>query len=177
MLPMSNIEFLSISIPNEGDPINWVKILKSYTKVTTMQAIGRRTSNLLRALTAPNLNTRPGREGKKKRHTARNRTKGSGAQPAMHFPAHGHTPIFPKLEFLSLKRLDFAEDDGLSGLLFDVVEKGLRQCKLAYRTVRTPLKMLRIDNCAISAKRARALEKLVHKFHWDGEESFFFFFF
>jgi hypothetical protein len=32
--------------------------------------------------------------------------------------------------------------------------------------------MLHIDNCAISARRAKALQNLVQKFHWDGEEGF-----
>jgi hypothetical protein len=33
--------------------------------------------------------------------------------------------------------------------------------------------MLRIDNCAISARRAKALQNLVQKFHWDRKEGIF----
>ncbi|KAH9978416.1 hypothetical protein BJV77DRAFT_518079 [Russula vinacea] len=33
--------------------------------------------------------------------------------------------------------------------------------------------MFRIDDCAISARRAKALQKLVEEFHWDGKEVIF----
>jgi len=32
--------------------------------------------------------------------------------------------------------------------------------------------MLRIDDCAISTRRANALQKLVKEFHWDGKDVF-----
>ena len=35
------------------------------------------------------------------------------------------------------------------------------------------MRMLRIHDCAISARRAKALQKLVEEFHWDGNEVFF----
>ncbi|KAF8486832.1 hypothetical protein DFH94DRAFT_3537 [Russula ochroleuca] len=165
MLPISNIESLSISAFDIIDSVNWVDLFKRCTNVTTMQAIGRGTSGLVRALTTPKLtNTRRGGKGKKM-------TRGTGdstpAQPARSTASHADAPIFPKLTFLSLKRLDFGEDQHPSGILFNVVEEGLRQRRVAYKA---PLKILRIDNCAISAKRARALEKLVQKFDWDRKE-------
>jgi hypothetical protein len=144
MLPISNLEFLSVSDFDILDSVNWVELLKRCTKVTTMQAIGRGTSGLVQALTTP-------------------------AQLARSTALHADAPIFPKLAFLSLKRLNFAEGQPPSNTLFSVVEEGLRQRKVAYKA---PLKILRIDNCAISSKRTRALQKLVKKFHWDGKEGF-----
>ncbi|KAH9980630.1 hypothetical protein BJV77DRAFT_1073459 [Russula vinacea] len=146
MLPISNLEFLSVSAFDIIDSVNWVELIKRCTKVTTMQAIGRGTSGLVQALTTPKLtNPRRGGKGKKKIRGTRDSTP---AQLARSTALHADAPIFPKLA---------------------VVEEGLRQRKVAYKA---PLKMLRIDNCAISAKRTRALQKLVQKFHWDGKEGF-----
>ena len=167
MLPISNLEFLSVSAFDIIDSVNWVELIKRCTKVTTMQAIGRGTSGLVQALTTPKLtNPRRGGKGKKKLRGTRDSTP---AQLARSTALHADAPIFPKLAFLSLKRLDFAEGQPPSSTLFSVVEEGLRQRKVAYKA---PLKMLRIDNCAISSKRTRALQKLVKKFHWDGKEGF-----
>ena len=168
ILPISNLEFLSISAPIKVDTLNWVEIFKRCTKITTMQTIGRGTSSLVRALTTPKVkNTRRGWEWKRKTRNNRGRTL---AQPARNIASHTPAPIFPKLTFLSLKRLDFAENEQPSGILFDVVQKGLRQRMVGHRT---PLRMLCIDDCTISAKRANALQRLVQKFHWDEKTHFF----
>jgi hypothetical protein len=78
-------------------------------------------------------------------------------------PAHMHAPIFPNLTSLTLKKLDFTEIEQPSRALFDVLQKGLRQRMVAF---------LCIEECSISAKRAKALKKLVQKFHWDEEAKF-----
>ena len=39
--------------------------------------------------------------------------------------------------------------------------------------MKTPWRMLRIDDCAITARRAKALQNLVEDFHWDGKEASF----
>jgi hypothetical protein len=75
---------------------------------------------------------------------------------------------FPETD-IPVVRQDFAEGQHPSSILFDVVERGLRQRKVVYKA---PLEMLRIDNCFISAQRAQALQKLVQKFHWDEYEEF-----
>jgi hypothetical protein len=132
-----------------------------------MQAIGRGTSGLVRSLATPKVtNTRRGWKGKRKRRDSGDST---STQPARSTAAPAPAPLFPKLMFLSLKRLDFAENEHPSGILFDVVQKGLRQRMVGYRAA---LKMLRIDNCTISARRAKALQNLVQKFHWDEEGGF-----
>jgi hypothetical protein len=163
VLPISNLEFLSICAFRS---LNWVELFKRCTKLTTLQLIGHRTSSLVRALTTPKVtDTRRGWNWKKRRDS-RDRTPG---QLASDTAVHAQPPIFPKLKFLSLNGLDFSEKEDLSGILFDVVEKGLRQRKASRKT---PLRMLRIDDCAISTRRANALQKLVKEFHWDGKDVF-----
>ena len=170
MLPISNLEFLSISSSDVLDRVNLVELFKRCTKVSALQAVGRGTSDLVRALTVPktaNTNIRPAGKGKQNKRDSRGST-GTPPHPARSTPAPAPEPFFPKLTFLSLKRLDFAETEHPSDVLFDVVENGLRQRKEAYKV---PLKMLRIEKCAISARRTQALQKLVQKFHWDGIKS------
>ena len=173
ILPISNLEFFSASISNTDmvNSVYWVELFKRCPKVTTMHAIGRGTSNLVRALTTPNMNQRSASSGKGKKKKRDGRG-GTPAQPARstasHAPPHT-TPLFPKLSCLALKRLDFGERKP-SGVLFDVIVQGLQQRKKAMS--KAPLKTLNVETCNISAKRARALEKLVQDFHWDGEEGF-----
>ena len=166
MLPISNLEFFSISAPGIADPVNWVELFKHCTRITAMQTIGRGTSGLVRALATPKVtDKRRGWKGKKRRSDNRD---GIPAQPARCTVSRPHAPIFPKLTFLSLKKFDFADNSPPSGILFNVVQNGIRQRK---ETCRAPLKMLRIDDCAISANRAMALKRHVQKFHWDGKET------
>jgi hypothetical protein len=206
-LPILNLEFLSIFAPDVVDPLNLVELFKRCTKVTTMQAIGRGTSGLVRALAirkvAPTLTldapptfapevapkvTKPrhknsrGKNGwkqRKKRREARARertleqlarlARSSAAQVSSNSPLPIER-IFPELAFLSLRRIGFAEIERPTGIVFDVVERALRQRMVTYKA---PLTMLCIDDCGLSTKRARALQKLVQKFHWDEEERFF----
>jgi hypothetical protein len=168
MLPVSNLESLSISAPDIIDPVNWVGLFNRCTKVTTMHASGRGTSSLVRALTTPKVpSMRRGWKGKKKMR--RDNRDSTPAPTNRSTASHVHVPIFPKLTLLSLKRQNFAENKHPSGILFDVVQTGLRQRKVAYNA---PLKMLRIDDCAISTRRANALQNLVQDFYWDGERDF-----
>jgi hypothetical protein len=167
MLPISNLEFLSISASGS---LNWVELFKRCTKLTTLQVIGHGTSSLVRALATPKVtNTRRSWNCKRKGRESRDSRDSTPVQPARSTAGHAQAHIFPKLKFLSLKGLDFSEKEHPSGILFDVVEKGLRQRKAESKA---PLRMLRIDNCAISARRAIALHMLVQEFHWDGKEGF-----
>ena len=171
ILPISNLDFFSICATDvvPVNSINWVELFKHCPNVATMQAIGRGTSSLVRALTTPisnsnsnsNLNSRPGGKGKKKKRDNRG---SAPAQPARGNASHAHTPLFPKLTYLALKQLDFGD-----GVLFDVVVKGLHQRRAACKA---PFKSLRVECCNISSKRAKVLEKLVQDFHWDGEECY-----
>ena len=163
-LHIPNLEFLSVSAPGIVDPVNWVELFEPCTRVTTMQATGRGTASFVRALTTPNTNTRPGEKVKK---MTRDNQDGALAQPAGNTASPSHEPLFPKLTFMKLAKLDFAENNHHSGILFDVVQKGLRQRKLTNRALKT----LHIDNCIVSTKCATALEMLVSKFYWDGNET------
>lgn len=134
ILPISNLEFLSISSLDAATAsVNWVEVLKRSTKVSAMQTIGIGTCSLVRGLTTTST------------------------------PAHIHSPIFPNLTSLTLKKLDFTEIEQPSRALFDVLQKGLRQRMVAF---------LCIEECSISAKRAKALKRLVQEFHWDEEAKF-----
>ena len=161
MLPISNLDFLSICASGS---LNWVEIFKRCTKLTTLQVIGPGTSSLVRALTTPKVpNARRSWKASKLRKKRLDSRDNTLAQPASSTAAHTHARIFPKLKSLSLKDLDFSEKEQPSGILFDVVEKVLRHRKAR-------LRMLRIDDCAISARRATTLKKLVEEFHWDEKE-------
>ena len=162
MLPISDLEFLSISAFSRDDSANWVELFKRCMKLTTIRAGGRGTSSLVRALTTPKFtNMNFDGKGKKRRRDDRDST------PAGSTVVTAEAPIWPKLSSLLLKRLDFAENEHPSGNLFKIVERGLQQRMAASKV---PLAMLRIDNCVIGASRADALQKLVEEFHWDGKE-------
>ena len=164
VLPISNLESLHISAPDIVDSVNWVELFKRCTKVTRLQVIGRGASSLVRALATPKVtNTRRTGKVEAVRCDSRHSTL---AHPARSTTSLSRGPIFPKLKSLSLKRLDFAEVES-SSILFDVIEKGLRQRMVTYG-----LKTLCIDNSAISANRAKALKKLVQRFYWDEKERF-----
>jgi hypothetical protein len=155
MLPISNLEFISMSVMNMID-INWVELFSCCTNVTTMQATGRGASSLVRALTAPTVtNDGSSKEGRKRNPDDRESTP---VQPASTV-AHAHAAIFPKLKFLGLSELNF---DG--GILFDVFKRGLQQRMAASGA---PLKLLRISDCNISTEHADDLQKLAQGFHWD----------
>ena len=163
MLHISNLEFLSISA---SDPLDWVELFKRCKKLTTLHVMGSGTSRLVRTLAIPKvINAWRNWDWKKRRDSRDN----IPAQPATSTAAHTHARIFPKLKLLSLKGLEFSEIEQPSGILFDVVDKVLRERK-APRKAR--LRMLRIDDCAISARRAKALQNHVEEFHWDGKEVF-----
>ena len=164
VLPTSNLEFLSISAFGRDDSVNWVELFKRCTKLTTIRAVGRGTSSLVRALTTPKL-TNMKLDEKTKEGERDNRD----STPARCTAVPAVAPIFPKLSSLSLKKLDFAENEHPSGNLFKIVERGLQQRMAASKA---PLGMLRIDDCAVSAKRVKAMQKLVEEFHWDGKEIF-----
>jgi hypothetical protein len=72
MLPISNIDFLSIATCDTVGSVNWAELFKRCTTVTTIQAIGHEAGGLIRDLTPPNT-----KEGKKKK-----RDDGTSAIPA-----------------------------------------------------------------------------------------------
>lgn len=152
VLPVSNLEFLSINASDTVESLNWAELFKRFTNVTMIQAVGRGTSGFIRALTPPNT-----KKGKKKKRDD------SGTSVV---PAPGPI-IFPNLTSLLLENLDFTEIKSHSGVLYDVFANGLRQRSSTYNV---PVRKIRVDHCVISVKRANAMKRLVTDFHWDGEE-------
>ena len=152
ILPISNLEFLSIGAPNTFTSTNWAELFKRCTNVTTIQAVGRGTSGFIRDLTPPNT-----KKGKQKR------CDNSGTSA---IPVPGSI-MFPNMTSLLSEYLDFNEFKPHSGVLFDILTNGLRRRNTTYNV---PIRELHVDHCVISAKQANALKKLVAEFHWDGEE-------
>ena len=173
MLPISNLEFISMSakcnsFPTNAFEMNWVELLGYCINVTTIQVIGNGTSNLVRALTAPTVtNAGSSEEGRKWNHDNRESTvaRPPGTQ------AHAHAAIFPELKILDLNELDLAEGKGHpSGMLFDVFERGLQQRMAASGA---PLKVLRVSDCDISTEHAKDLQKFAQDFHCDEDGSLY----
>ncbi len=163
MLPISNLEFISMSATDIID-INWVEILSCCTNITTMQVIGHGASSLVRALTAPTVtNTVSNKGGRKRKHDNREST----LVQTFSTVVHAHAAIFPKLKLLGLTELNFSEDNYPSGILFDVFERGLQQ-RMAASGV--PLEALCIDDCNISTEHANDLQNLVQDFYWDEKQ-------
>ena len=167
MLPISNLESISVSTINTIDTIdiNWVELFSCCPNVTSMLANGHETSGLVRALTAPTVtDAGSNREGWK-----HNNGENMLVQPTSTV-AHAHAALFPKLKFLELAGLTFAVGNHISGTLFDDFERGLQQ-RMAVSGA--PLTLLRISDCYISNDQANGLQKLVQDFHWDEDGSTF----
>ena len=167
-LHLTKLEFISIDAPEFDasgitDPVNWGELFNGSMDVTGVQAIGHGASSLVRALTISKLTTtKPG--GKKKK---RGNIDNTSTQPAMSTASPALAAIFPKLKFLSLEYLEFGEKKDPSGVLYDVVERGLQQRQKASESG-APFESLRISCSTISSNRAFALQNIVKKFYWDG---------
>jgi hypothetical protein len=165
MLPISNIEFLSIGAPDMDRSVNWGELFRRCAKLTTIEASGRGTSGLLKELTPP----KPKKAtsgGKGKKGKLNNRGVPAPAPRSNAATTDTPMPIFPKLTSLFLLKLDFGETVHHPGVLYDVLCTTLRRRKAC----KVPLKMLGIDHCTITTNRANALGKLVPEFIWNGDE-------
>ena len=164
ILPLSNLEFLSVSIPIANEPINWDELSQRCKGLTRIHASGRGTCHLLRVLTPPrHPNTRSRGKDGKWRKNKRNIREAPAQASSNDAP---HVPAFPKLESLSLEKMEFDESVPNAGVVYDMLTTALQRRK-AYNV---PLKMLSIDRCCISSNRANALKNLVQEFHWDGDQ-------
>jgi len=164
MLPISNLEFLFISVPAFSPSVNWYELSQHCEKVTTIRASGRGTGDLLRSL-APlkPTKTTSGSKGKKGRCVNR-ATRLQGAINT----AGGHAAItpFPKLTSLLLENLDFGSVMARYGDVYDVFTYVLRR----RRANNTPLNMLGIDHCVITPDHVKGLKRYVQELRWDGDE-------
>ena len=164
MLPISNLEFLSISAPYANQSVNWYELFQHCKRVTTIQARGDGTNGLMGSLAPPestNATSRGKWEGG--RHDNRfTQTQATNDVAGAHAPA---TP-FPKLTSLLLEDLDFGAHLFHSGILYEVLANTLRRRKENNMTLKT----LRVDRCVIIIKRAKCLKEHVRELRWDGDE-------
>jgi hypothetical protein len=165
MLPISNIEFLSISAPNMNRSVNWGELFQRCAKLTTIEVNGDGTSGLLKELAPPKFKKAPS-GGKGRKRKLGNRAIPGPAPSSNATTADTPVPIFPKLTSLSLRNLDFDEPGDRPPVLFDALSTTLRR----RRACDVPLKMLRFD-CFIWPNRATSLRKLVPKFVQQGHEA------
>jgi len=164
VLPISDLESLSISVPDLVPPVNWYELSQRCERVTTIRASGRGTSGLLRSLAPLKLTkTTSGSKGKKGRCVNRTtRLQGGIDTAGEHVP---NTP-FPKLTSLLLENLDFGLAMDQYGVLYYVLAYVLRR----RRAYNRPLNILGVDHCAITSDRAKGLKKYVQELQWDRDE-------
>jgi hypothetical protein len=165
MLPISNIEFLSISAREMDGPVDWGELFQRCAKLTTIEASGHGARGLLKELVPPKSKKAP-LGGKGRKRNLDNRGVPAPASSSHTATADMPVPIFPRLTSLFLKNLDFCEPAHRRGALYDALLAMLRR----RRACKVPLKMLRIDNCLITTNRAIALGKLVPEFVELGDE-------
>ncbi|KAI0290880.1 hypothetical protein BC826DRAFT_1106213 [Russula brevipes] len=168
MLPISNIEFLSISAPDNSAPdrvrlVNWGEPFQRCAKLTTIEASGRGTAGLLKELT-PELKKATSR-GKGRQKKLDNREFPVPAPSGHSATSTVDTPlIFPRLTSLFLTGLDFGKPVYHPDVLYGTLSTTLQRRKAC----KVPLKMLGIVHGIISTNRANALGKLVPEFLWTG---------
>jgi len=164
MLPISNLEFLSISASDTIQSVNWYNLFQRCKNVTTIQAKGCGTIGFLQALDPPKVTDTMARGKGKKRKRGKRATQ---VQVANNAPGILATATaFPKLTCLLLENLNLAAAVPDHGVLYDILMNAIQWRK----TNKMPLKTLAVDLCAITARPANSLKKHVEKFSWNGEE-------
>ena len=137
MLPITEIEFLSICASNFAPSINWGGLFRRCEKITTIKACGYGTTTLLQTLTPPDSSCTTSGGKRKKRGDDEDakvqRTDGTATYVS---------PVFPKLTTLLLSGLDLSEEVSGCGNLYDVPTDALRRRTLH----KVPLKKLSIDS-------------------------------
>ena len=147
ILPISNIEVLSICAPEAIQSADWYQLLQRCKKITTIQAQGWGAGDLLQFLAPQELANTPS-----------DAARGSRATPT-------DIPC-PKLTYLSLESLNFSDTVPSCDVLFDVFVNALQWRK----TNALPLSKLTIHACIITAEWADCLKRHVQEFDWDGHE-------
>ena len=163
MLPVSNIEFLSISAPAVVPSVKWDELSQwqRCLKVTTIRASGRGTSGLLRSL-APRIPKKTTPSSKWRCVNRATRARG-GIKTTV---AHARNTPFPKLTSMLLENLDFGYAMSRHGVLYDFFKLVLAE----RRRTKMPLSVLGVYHCVITPDRAKGLKKYVQKLRWDGDE-------
>jgi len=162
VLPLSKLEFLSISSPARIKPLNWGELFQHFTEISTIQVHGPGSISLLQVLALPR---RSCRKGHKRSRSDNGR--GTGAQVPndddKNAPGPVDVPTFPKLTSLLLEMLLFRN---AAPVLHDLILTALKWRKAE----KIPFSTLRITHCMISAEEVTALKELVPDFWWDQDE-------
>jgi len=171
ILPISNVEVLSISASETIQSANWYQLFQRCKKITTIQVQGWGTGDLLQSLAPQELaNTPCDREPWKGKGNNDSSATHAQAQVANDTACGYRTTTTvipcPKLTSLSLENLNFNDTVPSSGVLFDVFVNALQWRK----TNALPLSKLTIHACKITAEWADCLKKHVGEFDWDGHE-------
>jgi hypothetical protein len=174
ILPISNLEFLSIVVSETTRSVNWYELFSQCRNITTIHARGWGATSLLQSLAPQKPANAPfcskakrgkGREGKRDikatQARATNHTSGSGPTATT-----TTTAPFPKLMCLLLENLGFNTPIPYFGILGDVLLNALRWRKMN----NLPVKTLTVDRCVIAVSCANSLKKYVQEFSWDGDE-------
>jgi hypothetical protein len=166
ILPITEVQFLSVSAPDSFHALNWGELFRKCAKVTTIEASGHGTTTLLQTITPPKAPPKPSNnnnyKGKKK---GRGKKKEVPPQPVDNAPVCA--PVFPKLTSLLLKKFDFSESVPHVGTVYNVLNTLIQRRK----NRKVPLKMLSIERSILCQQHATTLEKLVREFHWSGEDA------
>ena len=165
MLSISNLKFLSISIPDPVCPIDWPELFQHCKKITTIQAKGPGTSGLLQSLAPPkSTNATSGRGGKgRERDNKKTQTHAINSATS----AHAAPSPFPKLRTLLLEDLQFGGVLPHFSVMYNVLAHTLRRRKES----ETPLRKLCFHHCVISTRQANCLRRLVRDLRLDWEEA------
>ena len=165
MLSISNLKFLSISVPDPVCSIDWPELFQHCKKITTIQAKGPGTSGLLQSLAPPkptnSTSGRGGKGGERANRTTQTRAANSLAG------AHAALSPFPKLRTLLLEDLQFGGALPHFSVLYNALAYTLRRRKES----EIPLKKLCIHRCVISTRQVNCLRRLVRELRWDWKEA------
>ena len=165
MLSISNLKFLSISVPDPLCSIDWSELFQHCKKVTTIHAKGPGTSSLLRSLAPPKpTNATSGRGGKG--GECDNRTTQTRATNSTAAARVAPSP-FPKLRTLLLENLQFCGALPHFSVLYSVLAYTLRRRKES----EAPLRKLRFYRCVIGTRQVNCLRRLVRELRLDWEEA------
>lgn len=162
ILPIAEVEFLSVSAPDSFHSLNWGELFRRCAKVTTIEASGHGTTTFLQTITPPKAPHKPSNNKGKKKGRGK---KEVPPQPVDNAPVCA--PVFPKLTSLLLKKFDFSESVPLVGTVYNVLMTMIQRRK----NRKVPLKMLSIERSILCQQHATSLEKLVKEFHWSGEDA------
>jgi hypothetical protein len=170
-LPVSHLEFLSVTVHETIQSVNWYELFSHCKNITTIQARGRGICGLLQCLAPICVNVsfsskaKKGNEECEMKHN--NRAAQVQVQATNNADGSPTTTPFPKLSCLLLQNLSFDSPIPYSGILVgNVLIDALRWHKMN----NSPVKTLSVDSCIITGTRANGLKQYVQEFSWDGDE-------